>query len=106
MGGYVRAGYHKQPTGGAMSTNDALTESEREELERLRAERKQWQDASSQRKKPEAQAHKPEASAQKPSRGRDLMEPGEDLSMPLGQRLVLFGVIGLALLWALIVWLG
>ena len=68
-----------------------LTQSEREELEQLRAERRAREQVSEQERARIARAR---------ARGRELMEPGEDLSMPLGQKVVL---VGLAVLVAVIV---
>ena len=69
-----------------MPKRNALTDDERAELERLRAEKA-------------AQDEMAEAHAKRVARERALMDPGDDLSMPLGQKIVL-AVVALAVLIA------
>lgn len=65
-------------------SNESLTQQERAELERLRAEK-------AARERTEL-AHR-----ERVARERTLMEPGDDLSMPLGQKIVLAVVAALVI---------
>ena len=76
-----------------MADNNGLTDEERAELEQLRAEKAE-----------RAQAAR---DAEARERGRALMEPDEDdLKMPLGQKVVIFAVVGIALVWLAVTVLG
>ena len=101
-------------------TTQALTDDERAELEALRAEkakREQARAAAAERAELEAlkaeaartqsEAEHDRAIAEARERGRKMMEPDEDdLSMPIGQKIVIFAVIGIALVFILITFFG
>ena len=76
-----------------MADNNGLTDEERAELEQLRAEKAAREQAA--------------RDAEARERGRALMEPDEDdLKMPLGQKVVIFAVVGIALVWLAVTVLG
>lgn len=106
-----------------MAEHDGLTQAEREELEQLRAEKAAREAAAAQaaeRAELEAlRAEKANAAAQAASqaraqreaaqeaadleRARQLMEPDEDdLKMPLGQKVVILAVFGIAVVFVLL----
>ncbi len=101
-------------------TTPALTDGERAELESLRAEKaKRDQARASAAERSELEALKAEAArtqadierdraaAEARERGRRIMEPDEDdLSMPIGQKIVILAVIGIALAFILMTVLG
>ena len=103
-----------------MPDTNALTDDERAELEALRAEkakREQARAAAAERAEREALKAEParthsaaehdRAIAEARERGRKMMEPDEDdLSMPIGQKIVIFAVIGIALVFILITFFG
>lgn len=102
-----------------MADNTGLTDQEREELERLRAEKAERERAdreAAERAELERlrreQAAAREASdadrraAEARERGRALMEPDDDLKMPLGQKIVILAVVGVAAVWLAITILG
>ena len=103
-----------------MPDTNALTDDERAELEALRAEkakREQARAAAAERAELEAlkakaartqsEAEHDRAIAEARERGRKMMEPDEDdLSMPIGQTIVIFAVIGIALVFILITFFG
>ena len=80
-----------------MPDTNALTDDERAELEALKAEAARTQ----------SEAEHDRAIAEARERGRKMMEPDEDdLSMPIGQKIVIFAVIGIALVFILITFFG
>ena len=103
-----------------MPDTNALTDDERAELEALRAEkakREQARAAAAERAELEAlkaeaartqsEAEHDRAIAEARERGRKMMEPDEDdLSMPIGQKIVIFAVIRIALVFILITFFG
>ena len=101
-------------------TTQALSDEERAELEVLRAEkarREQAQAAAAERAELEAlkaeaartaeEAEHARAIAEARERGRKMMEPDEDdLSMPLGQKVVIVAVVGIAIIFILMTVFG
>lgn len=102
-----------------MADNSGLTDEERAELEELRAEKAAREEANKaareraelerlrqQRAEEERdrEAIKREEAARE--RGRALMEPDDDLKMPLGQKIVIAAVVGIAAIWIAISILG
>ena len=101
-------------------TTQALSDEERAELEALRAEkarREQAQAAAAERAELEAlkaeatrtaeEAEHDRAIAEARERGRKMMEPDEDdLSMPLGQKVVIVAVVGIAIIFILMTVFG
>lgn len=84
-----------------MADETPLTDEEREELRRLRAEkadreraqRDAAQKAELERLRAEKAAAEQEAlDAQRRERAREIMEPDDDLKMPLGQKVVLLAL--------------
>ncbi len=96
-----------------MAERNGLTDEERAELEQLRAEKaareRAARDAAERaelehlrRQKARGAAERAQArrDAEARERGRALMEPDEDdLKMPLGQKVVILAVVGIALVW-------
>ena len=80
-----------------MPENTPLSDEERSELERLRAEKAASEkDAAEQRRFAEAR-----------EKGRQLMEPDDDdLRMPKGQKIVIAAVVVVAVVWLLALALG
>ncbi len=79
-------------------TPNSLSDQERAELERLRAEKRRREaDAQADRERAELaqlraeqEAHeRHRASLEREKRARERMEPGDDLSMPVAQKIVL-----------------
>ncbi|MCR4871245.1 MAG: hypothetical protein K5859_08120 [Atopobiaceae bacterium] len=103
-----------------MPDTNALTDDERTELEALRAEkakREQAQAAAAERAELEAlkaeaartksEAEHDRAIAEARERGRKMMEPDEDdLAMPIGQKIVIFAVVGIAIVFILMTVFG
>ena len=103
-----------------MADNSELSDEERAELEALRAEkaaREQQERAAAERaelerlrqqraaSEAEREAQLREAKARE--RGRALMEPDEDdLKMPLGQKIVILAIVGVAAIWLAATLLG
>ena len=106
-----------------MAGNDGLTQAEREELEQLRAEKAAREAAAAkaaeraelealraERADAQAQAMKRavarEQAAQQAAdleRARKLMEPDDDeLKMPIGQKIVILAVFGIAVVFVLL----
>lgn len=91
-----------------MADRTGLTDEERAELEELRAE-KAARDAAERaelerlrRQRAEGEADRARAArdAEARERGRALMEPDDDdLRMPLGQKVVILAVVGVAIVW-------
>ena len=96
-----------------MAEDTGLTDEERAELEQLRAEKAARQQAErdaaeraelerlrAQRATDEAERAARAREAQARERGRALMEPDEDdLRMPLGQKIVILAIVGVAAVW-------
>ena len=96
-----------------MAEDIGLTDEERAELEQLRAEKAARQQAErdaaeraelerlrAQRATDEAERAARAREAQARERGRALMEPDEDdLRMPLGQKIVILAIVGVAAVW-------
>ena len=96
-----------------MADNNGLTDEERAELEQLRAEKaareRAARDAAERaelerlrRQKARGAAERAQArrDAEARERGRALMEPDDDdLRMPLGQKVVILAVVGVAIVW-------
>lgn len=89
-----------------MADRTGLTDEERAELEELRAEkaaREQAERAAAERGELERlrrQKADDEAMRASVERGRALMEPDDDdLRMPLGQKVVILAVVGVAIVW-------
>ena len=96
-----------------MAERNGLTDEERAELEQLRAEKaareRAARDAAERaelerlrRQKARGAAERAQAArdAAARERGRALMEPDDDdLKMPLGQKVVILAVVGIALVW-------
>ena len=96
-----------------MADNNGLTDEERAELEQLRAEKAAREQAArdaaeraeleklrAQRAQTEAERAQAARDAEARERGRALMEPDDDdLKMPLGQKVVILAVVGIALVW-------
>lgn len=103
-----------------MADNSGLTDQERAELEELRAERAARQQAEkdaaeraelerlrAQRAESEAARAAEARDAAARERGRRLMQPDEDdLRMPLGQKIVILAVVGVAAIWLAVTVLG
>jgi len=101
-------------------TTQALTDDERAELEALRAEkakREQAKAAAAERAELEAlraekarevaELSEDRAIAEARERGRKIMQPDEDdLSMPLGQKIVIVAVVGIAIVFILMTFFG
>ena len=101
-------------------TMQALSDDERAELEALRAEkakREQAQAAAAERAELEAlkaeaaraqeEVEQDRAIAAARERGRKIMEPDEDdLAMPLGQKIVIVAVVGIAIVFVLMTIFG
>lgn len=105
-----------------MEENDGLSQAEREELEQLRAEKAAREAAAAkaaeraelealraEKAKAEAaqrnQAAAREQAAQEAAdleRARKLMEPDDDLRMPVGQKIVIAAVFGIAVVFLLL----
>ena len=88
-------------------SNTPLSDAERAELERLRAEKAQRDRsrADAQRRaelerlrRDQADADAERRDAQRRERAREYMEPDEDLKMPLAQKLVLL-VVAIIIAW-------
>lgn len=103
-----------------MPQSDTLTEEERAELEQLRAEKAAREEAARQAAEraelerlraeksaaQQAQAQSAEEAARL-ERARKLMEPDEDdLTMPLGQKIVIAAIVGVAAIWLLVTIVG
>lgn len=103
-----------------MAENSGLTDQERAELEELRAEKAARQQAErvaaeraelerlrAQRAEDEAARAAARRDAEARERGRKLMQPDEDdLRMPLGQKIVILAVVGIAAVWLAVTILG
>lgn len=103
-----------------MADNNALSDEERAELEALRAEKAAREQAArdaqeraelerlrQQRAATQAERAAEERDAAARERGRALMEPDEDdLRMPMGQKIVILAVVGLAAVWLAVTLLG
>lgn len=103
-----------------MAEDTGLTDEERAELEQLRAEKAARQQAEkdaaeraelehlrAQRAADEAERAARAREAQARERGRALMEPDEDdLKMPLGQKIVILAIVGVAAVWLAVTILG
>ena len=100
-----------------MADNAGLTDEERAELEQLRAEKAaRQQDAAeraelerlrAQRAEAEAARAAQERDAEALERGRRLMQPDDDdLRMPLGQKIVIAAIVGVAAIWLAVTVLG
>ncbi|HIY80029.1 MAG TPA: hypothetical protein IAA42_06315 [Candidatus Olsenella excrementavium] len=103
-----------------MAEDTGLTDEERAELEQLRAEKAARQQAErdaaeraelerlrAQRATDEAERAARAREAQARERGRALMEPDEDdLRMPLGQKIVILAIVGVAAVWLAVTILG
>lgn len=103
-----------------MADNSGLTDEERAELEELRAERAARQKAErnaaeraelerlrAQRAESAAVLAAEKRDAEARERGRKLMQPDEDdLKMPLGQKIVILAVVGVAAIWLAVTILG
>lgn len=103
-----------------MAEDIGLTDEERAELEQLRAEKAARQQAErdaaeraelerlrAQRATDEAERAARAREAQARERGRALMEPDEDdLRMPLGQKIVILAIVGVAAVWLAVTILG
>ena len=103
-----------------MADNTGLTDEERAELESLRAEKAERlraeKDASeraelerlrAQRAEVEAARAAQERDAEALERGRRLMQPDDDdLRMPLGQKIVIAAIVGVAAIWLAVTVLG
>ena len=92
-----------------------LTDAERRELEELRAEKAKRQEAAKEAQEraelehlrsEKAVAAKEQEEIRREQaqreRGRKLMEPYDDLKMPLGQKLTIAAVVGLAIVFLLV----
>ena len=91
-----------------MADRTGLTDEERAELEQLRAEkamraaaeRAELERLRRQKAEDEAMRASLERDAEARERGRALMEPDDDdLRMPLGQKVVILAVVGVAIIW-------
>ncbi|HIZ18549.1 MAG TPA: hypothetical protein IAA22_05520 [Candidatus Olsenella stercoravium] len=103
-----------------MAENSGLTDQERAELEELRAEKAARQQAEkdaaeraelerlrAQRAEGEAARAAAQRDAEARERGRKLMQPDEDdLRMPLGQKIVILAIVGIAAVWLAVTILG
>ena len=84
-----------------MADETPLTDEEREELRRLRAEkaaRERAQQAAAQKaelerlRSEQAEAEQEALDARRRERAREYMEPDDDLKMPVGQKIVLLAL--------------
>lgn len=96
-----------------MADRTGLSDEERAELEELRAEKAAREQAARdaaeraelerlRRQRAEGEADRARAArdAEARERGRALMEPDDDdLRMPLGQKVVILAVVGVAIVW-------
>lgn len=103
-----------------MADKTGLTDEERAELEQLRAEKAAREQAArdaaeraelerlrSERARSEAERAAEARDAEARERGRELMEPDDDdLKMPLGQKIVILAVVGIAVVWLAVTVLG
>ena len=103
-----------------MAENSGLTDQERAELEELRAEkaaraqaardaaeRAELERLRAQRAEGEAARAAAQRDAEARERGRKLMQPDEDdLRMPLGQKIVILAIVGIAAVWLAVTILG
>jgi uncharacterized damage-inducible protein DinB len=103
-----------------MSEDEGLSEAERAELERLRAEKAERHEAAraaaerAELERLRAQSDADEAAREQEAhdarareRGRKMMEPDEDdLKMAPGQKIVILVMVGVALIWLLATQLG
>ncbi len=102
-----------------MADHARLTDEERAELEQLRAEKAARQqaekDAAERAELERLRAQRAEAQAAREAdlrtaealeRGRKLMEPDDDLRMPLGQKIVILAIVGVAAVWLAVTVLG
>lgn len=98
-----------------MADNAGLTDEERAELEQLRAEKAAREQAAERAELERLRAQRSEGEAERAAvardaaareRGRKLMEPDDDLRMPLGQKIVILAVVGVAAVWLAITVLG
>ncbi len=96
-----------------------LTDEEREELEALRREKAQREEASRaaqeraelerlkrEREKAQRDAEEDRRIREVRERNAKIMEPDDDLKMPLGQKIVLVGIIAVAVAIILVMNLG
>lgn len=103
-----------------MAEDTGLTDEERAELEQLRAEKAARQqaerDAAERAELERLRAQRAADEAERAARARDeqalararaLMEPDEDdLRMPLGQKIVILAIVGVAAVWLAVTILG
>ena len=102
-----------------MADNTGLTDEERAELERLRAEKAERlraeKDAAEraelerlrrERARSQEAFEADRRAADARERGRALMEPDDDLKMPLGQKIVILAVVVVAAVWLAVTILG
>ena len=103
-----------------MADKAGLTDEERAELEQLRAEKAARQKAEKdaveraelerlrrERATDDAERAAIAREAKARERGRALMEPDEDdLKMPLGQKIVILAIVGVAAVWLAVTVLG
>ena len=102
-----------------MADDTGLTDEERAELEQLRAEKAARQQAEkdaaeraelerlrAQRAADEAERAARTRDEQALARARALMEPDDDLRMPLGQKIVILAIVGVAAVWLAVTILG
>ena len=98
-----------------MADNDTpLTDEERAELERLRAEKAQRDRAAADAarraelerlRRDQREAEQDERDAQRREQARELMEPDDDLRMPLAQKLVLL-FVAIVIAWFVVYVVG
>ena len=87
-----------------MAVNEGLSEEERAELDRLRAEKKRAAIAEKVSREEAARAAQLAADRE---HARKIMEPDEDdLKMAPGQKIVIAAVVGVALVWLLVTVIG
>ena len=99
--------------------DNSLTDEERAELERLRAEKAERQQAEKdaaeraelerlrrERARAQESSEADRRAAAARERGRALMEPDDDLKMPLGQKIVILAIVGIAAIWLAVTILG
>ena len=87
-----------------MAVNEGLSEEERAELDRLRAEKKRAAIAEKASREEAARAAQLAADRE---HARKIMEPDEDeLKMAPGQKIVIAAVVGVALVWLLVTVIG
>ncbi len=103
-----------------MADTTGLSDEERAELERLRAEKAAREQAEKdaaeraelerlrrERAAGETERAERERVDEARARGRALMEPDEDdLRMPLGQKIVILAIVGVAAVWLAVTVLG